>query len=133
MITLSASFFFSSPFSTYFTPITELFFTIKSLTSAFVIIFTFNFFNFLYNASITLPALSVIGNTLLPLSTFVSSPSSLRILIISLFVNFSKLLYKNLPFPGMFSMNSDISISFVILHLPFPVILSFFPYATHFF
>lgn len=105
----------------------------KSVTFAFSTILTPNFINILYKASTTLVALSVTGNILFPLSTFVSSPSFFNNSTISLFVNFWNALYKNLPFPGMFFINSSISIAFVILHLPFPVILSFFPYSIHFF
>jgi hypothetical protein len=40
--------------------------------------------------------------------------------------------YKNLPFPGVLPINSEISAPFVILHLPFPVIRSFFPSLSFF-
>ena len=50
----------------------------------------------------------------------------------SLLLKLLNALYRNLPFPGILFMNSDILSELVILHLPFPVISSFFPRLSFF-
>ena len=77
-------------------------------------------------------ALSLTGKTLPPRSVFVGTPRAFKCSIISVFVKLSKALYKNLPFVGVFSINSPIGAILVTLHLPFPVMLSFLPQTPFF-
>ena len=79
------------------------------------------------SAAITSFAFPFAGNTRPPRSATVSSPCSRKNRSRSSFVNCCNALNKNFPFPGMLGINSFISQELVILHLPFPVIIIFFP------
>ena len=109
------------------TPIILLFFSNNSTTS--LLFFTITLFSLsssirAFNTSIDL---SDIGKILFPLSVFTFTPCFSNMFIMSLFVKLENALYKNLPLPGIFFMNSEMSKLLVILHLPFPVIRSFLP------
>ena len=95
--------------------------------SLFNLIFILFSIKNLFNALITSLDLSVIGNTLLPLSTFVFNPYLFSKFIISLFVKLYNALYKNSLFVIILSKKSSIGELLVILHLPLPVMNSFFP------
>ena len=104
-------------------------FSVK-ISSTFMSFIIFTPFNCFSNAFTTSCALSLTGNILFPLSTFVGISSNF---IMSLFVKFLKELYRNFPFPGVFLIKSSMfSSDDVILHLPLPVIESFFPRVAFF-
>ena len=70
---------------------------------------------------VTSLALSETGKTLSPLSTFVFSPFLLSISRRRVLSKVYNALYKNSLFLTIWSKNSDISLLFVTLHLPLPV------------
>ncbi|MPM92768.1 hypothetical protein SDC9_139904 [bioreactor metagenome] len=72
-------------------------------------------------------ALSETGKTLPPRSVFSFTPADSKKAIVSEGLNADIAEYKKRPPDGMFSITSRTLLSFVTLHLPFPVIKSFLP------